>query len=396
MKSIADLRADLRRIDKAIWEGSGDPFERPKIYDNREIETITRDEGSRVMIECDEVPQYPNYLESELLRRLDREIGLEERRRRNEDDNTPEPDEGQPGGRGVDALAWYVSFHNSHGPWGIFIPTSSLVYLEQRVFTMKRLSRAAKLQAGFDLLLEHELFHFATDYVCAQWEILMRAACWCALTEKRQQKAGIYVWLEEALANAYMLRTLEPSWGKLISKAARRFVRLQPPGYSAAPNYVADTDFNLGLADLAKTYIGIQAVERGLDVSSTFDHGPVFPVSPTIPSGQCPIHIIHDVGSFGIPRIAVRFYPPPRMIVETDKFRKMLASVPHDILRRWNRKKEMLRQVGFPRPPEFENFKDHHSLRVGLNFRAHLRHVSGVNYDWEAFEIGPHTKMGHG
>lgn len=396
MKSIEDVRADLRLIPNVMWEGTGDPFEPPRIFSNDDMETITRDASSRVMVDCDEPTNYPDHMESELLRDLDQKIGLKERQRRVEVDGPPHVDECQRAGKGLDALAWYVSFHSSKDAWGIFIPTSSLVYLEQRVFTMKRLSRAARLQAGFDLLLEHELFHFATDYVCAQWEVLMQAACWRFLAEKRLQKGGIYIRLEEALANAYMLRTLEPNWGKRVSRAVRRFVSRQPPGYNEAPNYVSEVEFDLGLADLARLYCGIQAVECGLNVNSTFDHGSIFPVRPIIPSGQCPIHIIHDLKRFGIPKIAVRSYPPPQMIVETEKFRKMLSSIPHDIIKKWNRKKDMLRQVGFPRPPEFENFKDHFSLRVGLNFRAHLRHVSGANYDWEAFEIGPHTKMGHG
>ena len=395
MNSIANVCAALHKIHKAMWEGSGDPFQRPKIYSNGKTETITRDERSRLMIECDEVSDYPDYLEAELLRGLDREIGPE--KRRDEIDGTREAEVVQPEGRGVDALAWYVSFHTSPGTWGIFIPTSSLIYLEQRVFTMSHLPRAARLQAGFDLLLEHELFHFATDYVCAQWEILMQTRCWSFHAKQRLAKSGTYASrLEEALANAYMLRTLEPQWGKRLSKSVRRFVGRQPPGYRDAPDYVAEDDFNMGLDDLAKMYVGLPAINRDLDVYSPFGLHLMFPVRPAVPSGQCPIHIIHDLGRFQIPEIAVRSYPPPREILETDKFKKMLVSVPHHILNKWNHKKEMSRQVGFPRHPEFQNFKDYFSLRVGLNFRAHLRHVSGADHDWEAFAIGPHKKMGHG
>ena len=64
MKSIANVCAALHKINKAMWEGSGDPFKRPKIYSNGKTETITRDEKSRLMIECDEVSDYPDYLEA--------------------------------------------------------------------------------------------------------------------------------------------------------------------------------------------------------------------------------------------------------------------------------------------------------------------------------------------
>ena len=54
MKSIEDVRADLRFIPNVMWEGTGDPFERPRIFSNDDMETITRDASSRVMVDCDE------------------------------------------------------------------------------------------------------------------------------------------------------------------------------------------------------------------------------------------------------------------------------------------------------------------------------------------------------
>jgi hypothetical protein len=201
--------------------------------------------------------------------------------------------------------------------------------------------------------------------------------------------------LEEALANAYMLRTLEPLWSKLVQKAVGRFVVRQPPGYNQARDYVENTLFNNALIELTKTYIGLHAIERQLNPYSTcFDHAVLFPVHATIPSGQCPIHIIHDLSRFSIPEISVRILKCIPEIVETEKFQKLFVQMPHDIQKRWRRKKDQLKQM-VPRTPEFENFRDYFSLRLGHNFRAHLRPVTGYT-SWEAFEIGPHTKMGHG
>lgn len=382
MKPIEHLREELKRIPKAMWEEPFDPFERPQ-YPPDQVETLTREDGSQVFLGGQEVLQHPPFLEQELLQPKDRAIGIGSQ------------EGGSQQGQGIDALAWYVSFHKSSGDWGIFIPTSSLVYLELRHVNSLRLSQTAKRQVALELLLEHELFHFATDYVCAQWEVLLQAPCWRSLTQMRRDGGMTCIQLEEALANAYMLRVLEPRWSKLVQKAVRRFIRRQPPGYNQAGDYTEDTSFGTALIELTKTYIGLHAIERGLNPYSTcFDHAGLFPVHPTVPSGQCPIHIIHDLSRFSVPEISVRILKCIPEIVETEKFQKLYVQIPHDIQKRWARKKDQLKQM-VPRKPEFENFQDFFSLRLGHNFRVHLRPLAGYTC-WEAFEIGTHTKMGHG
>ena len=306
-----------------MWEEQFDPFQRPQ-HSPDQVETLTKEDGSQVFVAGGEVGQYPPFLEQELLQPKDKEIGLDSQE-----------------GQGIDALAWYVSFHKSSGDWGIFIPTSSLVYLELRHFKSLRLTQAAKRQVALALLLEHELFHFAADYGCAQWEVLLHAPCWRSLTQRRRDTGLPYIQLEEALANAYMLRTLERQWSKLTRKSVRRFVSRQPPGYSQAGDYAEDLPFEAGLCELAKTYVGLHAVERGLNMySKSFDYRLLFPVPPAIPSGRCPIHIIKDLSRFSIPEISVRIFKCIPAIVETDKFQKLFLHVPQDIQKRWKRKKD--------------------------------------------------------
>lgn len=394
MKSISILQTELNSVREGRWDGQVDPFARPRIGLNADMEAIGDYDRGRLVIECEESVNYPEYLGAELLEPLDRLVGCG-RGFPGEASGVGELQEGGPLGHGLDALAWYVSFHTFAEPWGVFIPVSSLIYLEQRAFNVCQINRAQKLEVGFNLLLEHELFHFAVDYVCAHWEIVMKAPCWSSLAYKRVHGKIGYLGLEEALANAYMLRTLEPGWGKAVANAVRKFVCSQPAGYRDAEDYVATSEFNLGLAELVKLYIGLHSLECGVDVRA-FDHHALFPVQPIVPRGYCPIHVIHDLAGFNVPPVSLRFYPRPRNIVETSDFKKMLSRAPQDILKRWNRKKAMVQQMGFPGAPEFEKFRGFFSLRVGDNFRAHLRHLKGEEYDWEAFEIGPHTKMGHG
>lgn len=265
MKLIEQIRSELRQIPKAMWEGVSDPFDRPR-FARGQIETLTREDDSQVFIEGEEVEQYPDFLEQELLHRIDREIGIDSQQ-----------------GMGIDALAWYVSFHVSGGAWGIFIPTSSLLYLELRHFKSLRLSQNTKRQVAINLLLEHELFHFATDCVCAQWEIFLTTPCWRAITQSRLDKKLAYIELEEALANAYMLRALEPRLGKLVQETVQKFVNLQPPGYNRAHCYLDTAAFYNGLVELIRTYVGLHATERKLNVfSKSIDYGNLFQILPNI------------------------------------------------------------------------------------------------------------------
>ena len=377
MKPSEYLRAELRKIPNAMWEESGDPFERPR-YPLDRIETLAIEDGERIFAEGPQSAAYPAFLDQEFLAAKDREIGIDSQQ-----------------GRGIEALAWYVSFHVSRGTWGIFIPTSSLVYLELRHLNSLRLEQAAKRQVALEMLLEHEMLHFAVDYACAQWEVLLHAPCWRSLMQRRREKGLPYIKLEESLANAYMLRRLSVRWNIPVLKEVERFTCRQPSGYNNAGEYVEKGKFDTGLAELAKTYVAIHASERGLNVfSPCFDYASIFPVYPSVPGARCPIQIVKDLARFGIPEISVRFLKCIPEIVETELFQKLFSQMPHDIQKRWNRKKEQLKLM-LPRHPEFENFRDHFSLRLGHNFRAHLRPVAGQTH-WEAFEIGPHTKMGHG
>lgn len=377
MKPIEHLRAELRQIPNAMWEESFDPFERPQ-YRAEETETLGNEDGARVFAEGAEATDYPVFLEQEFLAAKDREVGTKSQ-----------------AGRGVDALAWYVSFHRSQGTWGVFIPTSSLVYMELRHFRSAGLSQSAKRQAALEMLLEHESFHWAADHTCSQWEVLLHAPCWRSLTQRRRDKGLPYIELEESLANAHMLRRLGRRWNKSVRSAVERFVAGQPSGYNRAGEFADRARFDAGLTELSKTYAGLHASERGLNVfSPCFDYATLFPVYPRVPGDQCPIHIIRDLARFGIPEISLRFLKCIPEIVETELFQKLFAQMPQDIQKRWKRKKEQLK-VMLPRHPEFENFRDYFSLRLGHSFRAHLRPVAGQTR-WEAFEIGPHTKMGHG
>ena len=98
---------------------------------------------------------------------------------------------GQGPSTGIDALAWYSSFHNFRREWGIYIPILSLVYIARRWLKRLGIPLERKLQVAFWLVHEHELFHFATDYMVAQWEILLNVPCWVILMEQKRAMGDI-------------------------------------------------------------------------------------------------------------------------------------------------------------------------------------------------------------
>jgi hypothetical protein len=139
---------------------------------------------------------------------------------------------------GIDALGWYVSFHYPGVQWGIYIPISGMAYLLQHAFGGLSAPVVTKAHLAFHAILNHELFHFVTDYTIAQAELAHQEPWY--VPAKRSFRAGTpnYCVEEEQLANAYMLsafRSMKPALRVRGKQAAlRSFVAKQPEGYRDA------------------------------------------------------------------------------------------------------------------------------------------------------------------
>lgn len=303
-----------------------------------------------------------------------------------------------PQTRGVDALAWYASFHNLNDMWGIFIPESSLWYLAERWLGQYRTSKQRKLAMAFRVLYEHEAFHFAADLNVAQWEVMLRKACWAPYRARiRAQKS--YCVLEEQLANAYMLRTLLPGLSESGQAELLKSVRAQPPGYCDAEEILEVAAFEDSLVELCKQHAGIPALASGVVLASrnlAIDR--LFAASGPIDGTDCPVYLIRDAGRIGRASIDVGLFDRIPAIQESDVFTKQLVSSPQDIRSRWLKKKQQLAQA-IPRHPEFERLKGvsphTYSIRLNKGYRVHLRPEPSYEL-WTAIGVGPHTKMGHG
>ena len=300
-------------------------------------------------------------------------------------------------GEGIEALAWYVSFHNSEDEWGIYIPMTSVHYLANRLFEKENISDTRKFNIAFELLLQHERFHFLADYAQTQIELLLGVPCRYFLGH--QFPKGKYLEIEEALANAFMLNHLKNSVTIKQLEKIKKFVLSQPVGYRDALPYSDDSDyFDHGLSEVVKAYVGIVALDKNVSLHvSSIDWQSNFISQDKIDWSECPVYLIQDARKIGLPPLVPKFLPCIPDIRETKKFLKKFSKLPQQYQNSWLETKSEL-SIKPPNPKQFEALKGKmrgiYSLRVGSGHRAHLKPKNQYEY-WEAFEIGTHTEMRH-
>ena len=306
---------------------------------------------------------------------------------------------------GTDALGWYVSFHHPGIQWGIYIPVSGMVYLIKNAFSGLSATLDTKSHLAFHAILNHELFHFATDYAIAQAELAHQDPWY--VPAKKAFRAGKpdYCVEEEQLANAYMLsafRSMKPALRVRDKQAAlRAFVAKQPEGYRDALG-VRPRHWDRLLENLAKRY-GPHAKKSSSHPllwvpSSGFDWAQQFPIRPRINWRYCPIHLVNDGERLGIPPELFNFFSRLSAIKETEDFQKKLGMLASPIQRAWERTKQKL-GIAITAGADFKKWdkggNDLFSVRINDSFRAHLRRRKESD-DWLAVAIGNHKEMGHG
>lgn len=261
--------------------------------------------------------------------------------------------------------------------------------------------RIPYLDAARDLLLLHGLFHFASDVACARWETLLHRPCW---NDHWNCLSAPYVELEEALANASMLRHVE----RHLRRAAERFCAIQPSGYRDGPQLVETRRFEDVLLERTRGGPGLHAVkgEGDIRIVSPVSESP-FPVLDVWPDADlglvrsgdasvgCPVHVHHDDQNLGWPGGSTALIPRFQSLRTMSSFEKDLQRCPKRIQDEWERCTLDLRQ-GNVRPWRLRKWRDGlWCLDFSLGYRAHIRRVAGYK-DWEALEIKDHKGAGHG
>jgi hypothetical protein len=270
------------------------------------------------------------------------------------------------------------------------------------VFGGLKVDLKTRIRIAFRALHQHELFHFAVDYMASQWEAISGKPCHKPARALRDRARG-YIVLEEQLANASMVRSF---WGgrsslraRGRSDALRTFVRQQPPGYCDAERVVATAAFRDGCERLARAYI---SQIGGYDDSylSAMDLMRIYPFTPSIDWRYCPIHVMDDGERLGLPPIDLGLFRTVAGIGESDKFRKQLVRMPPAVQTAWERAKEILEinpHVGglnfklWERRPGEKIY----SVRLNRSHRVHLGYRDDSR-QWTALAVGGHQAMGHG
>ena len=307
--------------------------------------------------------------------------------------------------KGMDALAGYLSFHVKGVQWGIYIPTSGIAYMVEKVLGKLSVSFEIKCRLAFHSLLCHELFHFATDYMVAQAEMIWREAIWVSMRE-RKQKHGLRYWeREEKLANAYMLRRLRGAVRTTRAKGAietmYRFVASQPPGYRDG-RQVRSWQWDEELKQLAHDYFfsgnGYLIDYPPLILEFPIEFSALYPLIPRIDWRYCPIHLIHDEHRLEIPKIYLDLFTNIESLEETATFLRLLNQLPAQTQRKWVKFKRQSSIAITPgmRPKKWRPLgEDTWAFRIDDNYRAHLK-FHAREQKWTALEIGDHAEMGHG
>ena len=306
---------------------------------------------------------------------------------------------------GVDALGYYVPFHCTGRQWGIYVKLSGLAYLAGEVFAQLPVSDEIKLQMAFQAIVDHELFHFATEYAIGQLDFFFQQPIWRDRVSTIRDGDPPYLEREEQLANAYMLLQCRLSTFRLRCKgkqgALRRFTLRQGPGYRDGWR-VRQADWPSQLRELIADYATSYLEEAGrghlIDEDAVYDWSTHFPIRPVIDWRYCPVFLVDDSRRFGLPPGWLRAFSRIALIDESAAFLKQLAKLSTDVQRTWARIKQQLAQAVTP-GRDFKRWlpggPDVYSLRVNDGVRAHLRHESAVDR-WIAIEIGGHKQLSHG
>lgn len=315
--------------------------------------------------------------------------------------------EGSGDESGVEALAWYVSFHAHAERWGIYIPLSSMVLLDELYFSHLPMPRPARWQLARDILIAHEIVHFAVDYAVAWFELYHFAAIRRVLVDRMQSGFAAkafpdrqtYLEIEEQLANGNVLREVARGVSPDAEAAIRKFIREQPAGYRDGECAEAAEGFDAALAETIRSYLSVWSSGLIVDPGSpALDLVRLLPLDGEARQA-CQIWTINDLEDVGLPKDAVRQFMAVQPIDETPRFKKRLEKMHQNHQRAWNRLKEAL-AVGIPKGCDFKKWpaEDAWSVRVNDNVRAHLQAPDPVagRSAWLAVKIGAHKEMGHG
>lgn len=333
----------------------------------------------------------------------------------------PEADEGE---RSTDALAWYVSFHNSNY-WGIYIPLSNLLRYAGYFLpvTDDDVDKAVKL--AYWGLIAHESVHYAIDVACAHLEIISNSAVYIKGRKKLRSPQG-HVPDEEQIAEAALLRFFQTCKiknyhfskreKKEIFEIAHKMSLQSRSGYRDGILAIDKYDFMQCLnLYLQKVYSQSATNDHINNIQGTKITGllPIITNGSYNPSAidfsECPVYVFNDIPLNSSMSGAIHYMTVvgsvENPIVEGPGF---MDKVRPTYIKQWNKTKVLLGNPDYPKDNKSLDFKRWAkednltngtvawSVRVGgkSNMRAHINQDKKSN-KWVAYKFGNADKMGH-
>ncbi len=304
---------------------------------------------------------------------------------------------------GIDVLAFYKSYRNLNsypfqGRWGIFYNEGGINYLAHLIQCLHpHLDTKLSAKMAIDFLHAHEIVHGYVDIEVLSKEFVAKKSIY--MPQKYLYRRCKSSEVEEALANlnAYKkARSMDislPRKGRYayqfnapnISEFFYDFMKLQPGAYTRfdEQEYQLKSEVAAGYYE-GKRFFGARC-----------DHlSPWVGLVPSIYETKFPQHLVTGI-KYSALISPSRFIPRVKVVNETKKFMHTISSGHQKY---WEAAKNKLISESTLPGLDFKLFyaPDIWSIRVNLNFRAHLTPIDLAGGVWEANEYGAHTKMGHG
>lgn len=298
---------------------------------------------------------------------------------------------------GVDALGYYLSFHQRTYQWGIYMPLVAVAQLAIQELSGTNATARQKLELAWQFILSHERFHYAADCGVSQMEIIFQRPIWWPVRESMERER--HRDLEEKLATAHSLRFVRnlPIHLRVPGafRAFKEFTKRLPKGYNTG-HEIAQSRFKFEDAMLDHAQLCVEIGIGRQFIQAEMHH--LYPAFRDYDMARCPMHVV--IPDAVIPgRPDMFFIKRIEDLEETVGFKKELQRLPRVLVNKWTKTKQLLSQSVQVPGLDFKNWpkrgRSWFSVRVDQNFRAHLR-FDDRNQNWIAEEIGNHAAMGHG
>ena len=394
---IGELIYRLREIDAINWRHASVPHQMRQVGTSQ-IELIKSSDQA--------FGEHTDMLTKATLFELEELLNLSE--------NAPKY--GHEGEDGVDALAWYVSFHASQS-WGVYVPESGLARFAKK-FIRRGVPHGISFERAWSALMSHEFVHFGVDIAIAHIELLQKKAVWENPTLWTAFPNSNHKEIEEQLANgaklldAYRYRKRGGECADEVLEILLDFVRSQPAGYRDGEKSRTPHSF----LQTANQYLEDLVIHGAPDISGSrsynFNLGQLIPYQVSwgslkigcVNGADCPIYLIRDItGSIAQSGLTL-FITAVKDIRESEKFRKSLK---REYFQLWRKTRSQLGDPNYPKntgnlklerwtsldEPGVKGW----SVRVGgqrSNIRAHLIYDLRSG-EWVAKEIGDADSLGH-